>query len=304
MFVLLSLVVAQSSGPRVELSLIVTDKDNKSINTIRKEEVHVFEDNVEQPVVSLEADARPVDCVLAIDASGSFRLFLVATLAAARMIIDNRRPADEIAIERFISSDKIEKFHDFTTDGNALIDSFKSFKVEGGQSAVVDALYVAVQAVSDHNKSADRRKVVVLFSDGEDRNSFYKSETLLKLLRERQVQIFVVGITMDLDKDSGLVRRSPRETAEKLINSVAGETGGRAFFPKDGKELTEAAAEIVHDLRAQFRVVYTSNSTKTGARKIEVKLSDGNGEKRTAVTRRRYNAQSNLPAQANEKKSP
>ena len=304
MLAVVSTVAGQSSGPRVELSLIATDKDNRSINTIRKNDIHVFEDKVEQTVISLEADTRPVDCVLAMDASGSFRSFVVATVEAARAIIANRRDADEIAIERFISSDKIEKFHDFSTDGIALIESFRNFKLEGGQSAVIDAIYTAVEAVSEHNKSADRRKVVVLFSDGEDRNSFYNTEQLLKLLRERKVQVFVIGITMDLDKETGFTRRSPREKAEKLLTSVAEETGGRVFFPKDGKQLSEAALEIVHDLRAQFRVVYTSNATGTGARKIDVKLSAPNGEKRIAVTRRRYFVDSNGLPTGNEKKSP
>ena len=299
-----STAAGQGAGPRVELSLIVTDKENRSVNTIRKEDVHVFEGNVEQTVVSVEPDDRPVDCVLAIDASGSFRSFVAAAVEAARLIIDNRRAGDEIAIERFISSDKIEELHGFTSDGNALIESFKSFKLEAGQSAVIDAVYAAVEAVSEHNKSADRRKVVVLFSDGEDRNSFYKTEQLLKLLRDRKVQIFVIGITMDLDKEARLINRSPREKAEKLLSSIVEETGGRAFFPQDGKQLTEAATQIVHDLRAQFRIVYTSNSTGTGARKIEVKLSDQNGEKRIAVTRRRYNVPSNGRADTGEKKSP
>lgn len=300
----LSTAAGQSTGSRVELSLIVTDKDKRSVDTIRKEDVHVFEDNVEQTVISLEADSRPIDCVLAMDASGSFRSFVVAAVEAARAIIANRRAADEIAIERFISSDKIEEFYPFSTDGSALIESFRSFKLEGGQSAVIDAIYTGVEALSEHNKSADRRKVLVLFSDGEDRNSYYKTEQLLKLLRERKVQIFVIGITMELDKGAGLDRRTSRERAEKLLNTVAEETGGRVFFPQDGKELAAAAAEIVHDLRAQFRVVYASSGVRTGVRKIEVKLSDQDGQKRIAVTRRRYNVPSNARPQGNEKKSP
>lgn len=302
----LTLVPAQSSGLRVDLSLIVTDKDGKPINTLRKEDVHVFEGNVEQTVLALEADERPVDCVLAIDASASFRQFAVAGLEAAKLLIQNRRPADEIAIARFISSDKIEKLSDFTTDGNALVDSLKSFKLEGGPSAVVDAIYTAVDAVSEHNKSADRRKAVVLISDGEDRNSFYTSEKLLKLLRQRKVQVFVIGITMDLDKQAGLIRRSSRERAENLLMSVAQESGGRTFFVRDGKELVDATAQIINHLRAQFRVSYvSSNGTKPGFRKTEVKLSDQNGEKRTAVVPPGYYvAASAAPAQPKDKTSP
>ena len=51
----------------------------------------------------------------ALDASGSFRSFVAAAVEAARLIIDNRRAGDEIAIEKFISSDKIEELHGFTS---------------------------------------------------------------------------------------------------------------------------------------------------------------------------------------------
>jgi Ca-activated chloride channel family protein len=301
-----SVAVAQTSGPRVELTLLVTDKDNQSIRKINKDDIHVFEDKVEQTVVTLEADDRPVDCILAIDASGSFHSFLGAAMEAVQLIITNRRPADEIAIERFISSDKLENFHDFTTDGNALIESLKGFKLEGGQTAVIDAVYTAVAAASEHNQSvAGRRKAVVVITDGEDRNSYYTVDKLVTLLRHRQVQVFVIGITIELDKQAGLVRRSTRETAEKLLTTIAQESGGRVFFPRDGKDLGVAAAQIVNDLRAQFRVAYVpTNSSKSGFRKTEVKLS-ANGEKLKAVTPPGYYAPvATAPQQQKEKTSP
>ena len=117
--------------------------------------------------------------------------------------------------------------------------------------------------------------------------------------------MFVIGITLDLDKGAGLVRRSPRESAEKLLRTIAQESGGRVFFPRDGKELGAAAAQIVNDLRAQFRVAYvSSNSTKSGFRKTEVKLS-ANGEKRIAVTPPGYYAPvATVTQQPKDTKSP
>src|SRR5689334_18408528 len=94
---------AQTSGPRVDLSLIVADKDEKPLSTIRKEDLHVFEGKVEQTIVSVEPDNRPIDVVIAIDASGSFNELFVAALKAASLIVRNVRPEDQIFIERFIS---------------------------------------------------------------------------------------------------------------------------------------------------------------------------------------------------------
>jgi Ca-activated chloride channel family protein len=283
--------VVKPSGPRVELSLIVTDKGNKSLGTIRKDEIRVVEDNVEQSILSVDADERPVDCALLIDASGSFRKLLVPALEAAKLIVLNRRPADEMFIARFISSDKIERLQDFTTDGNALIDSLKSFKIEGGQSAVIDALYMAADHVAKHKSSEPRRKVLVIITDGEDRNSFYKTESLVKLLREQRVQVFALGLTSELSREAGtnLVRLSPREKAEKLLQTVTEESGGRVLFPQTNAELMNSISQIIGDLRAQFRITYQSSNdtSKKGFRKVEVKLNS-NGQKRIAIVPRGY----------------
>ena len=63
----------QRTGPVVELSMIVTDKDNKGVATIRKDQVRIYEDGIEQTILSIEPDERPIDYGIAIDGSGSLR---------------------------------------------------------------------------------------------------------------------------------------------------------------------------------------------------------------------------------------
>ena len=278
---------AKPPGPTVELSLIVTDSAKKSLNSINKEDVHVFEDKVEQTVLSVERDERPVDCILAIDSSGSFRSLFPTALEAAKFVVINRRPEDEIMIERFISSDKIQVVEKFTRDSNALVKALDQLYVERGQSAVIDAVYVAAKTFADLNRNdKNRRRVIVLITDGEDRNSYYKQEALVKLLRQSDVQIFALGIVLELDKPSPFVRPGARERAEKLLQTITAETGGRVFYPRDQSELTESMEQIVTDLRGQFRVRYqSSNDKKKDFRKVEVKLS---GEKRNAIVPRGY----------------
>src|SRR5215467_4366226 len=141
-----SVVFAQDpkpAGPTIELSMIATDSANKSIDKIQKEDVHVIEDKVEQTVLSIERDRRPVDCVIAIDSSNSLRRLMPTVIEAAKVIIMNRRPEDEILVLRFISSEKIEKMVDFTGDEKALLTALTQVRIEGGQSAIIDALYIA-----------------------------------------------------------------------------------------------------------------------------------------------------------------
>ena len=280
---------AKPAGKTVELGMIVTDSNKKAIDKVQKEDVHVIEDKTEQTVLSVDRDDRPIDLVLAIDSSGSVRSLFLTVLESARVIVANRRPEDEILVERFIGSEKIESMQDFTRDGKLLLTAIDKFFIEKGQSAVIDALYVAANAFTKFNKTGtDRRKVVVIITDGEDRNSFYKQEQLVKFLHQTDVQVFALGLVTELDKQAGLIRLSPRDKAEKLLQTVTSETGGRVFFPRNKTELLDSLQQLITDLRGQFRITYQPAKEKKGFRKVEVKLVSPNGEKRTAIVPRGY----------------
>jgi VWFA-related protein len=217
----------------VELSLIVTNSKNKSSDdTVSIKDITLVEDNVEQFVLSVDPDARPVDLGLLIDASGSVRSLRDSIVEAARLVVVNRRPEDEIFIERFISTDKIQRLQDFTKDEDVLTKALQSIFVEGGPSAIVDAVYTGAHYVAEHNRKVYRRKALVLFTEGEDRLSTYKLEKLLSLLHQEKVQVFVIGLTSELDEKGTSTRPSRRDKAENLLTAIGKESGGRVFFRK------------------------------------------------------------------------
>jgi VWFA-related protein len=307
MIAALSAAFAQTSGPRVDVSLIVTDKTNKSVSGFHKEDVHVFEDKVEQTILSIETDERPVDVGLVIDSSGSLRSLFPTVLEAAMQIINQRRPADEMFIESFVSSDKIQAVQDFTSDGNALTSALRLIKIQGGQSAVLDGIYVGASHLAQHSKTTARRRAVVLITDGEDRNSRTKLSEVLKQLRVEDIQVFVIGLITDLDTESGLIRQSPKTKAEKLLTTIADESGGLVFFPRNEKELINAGDQIGAALRSQFHLAYQSSKaiTTTEFRKVEVKLTSVDGEKRKAVAPRGYYVEAkDIKQKPTEAKSP
>jgi Ca-activated chloride channel family protein len=285
-----SVFLAQEPKATVQLSLIVTDSKDKSVNTISKEDIHLTEDKVEQTVLDLASDERPVDLVLAIDSSNSLRSLMRTVFETASLVIINRRPEDEILLLRFISSDKIQRVTNFTRDGDELVAGLRKIEIEAGQSAVIDALYVSASTFADFKKTTpDRRKVVVIITDGEDRNSHYKQEAMIKKLRQSDVQVFALGLVTELDKESGPMMKSPRDKAEKLLKTVCEETGGRAFFPRNRTELLDSMRQIINDLRRQFRLTYqSSNGAVKGFRKVEVKLVPSNMK---AIVPRGYGSQ-------------
>ena len=305
----LSVAAAQAAGPRVELSLIVTDKDNKPLTTIRKEDLHVFEGTVEQTILSVDSDTRPLDLVLAIDASGSVRPWFKTALQAAMLIIRNARPEDEIFIERFISSDKVEVVHDFSRDTKSLLKAVDSLYLEGGQSAIIDGLYLAGDAIYKHNQGrSDRRKVIVVLTDGEDRNSYYKPETLVNFLRARGVQLFALGSTAELAPGSAPDKPGARERAEKLMKAVAEESGGLAFVVTNQNDLVlNVTPQLLYLFRQQFVIKYQSSdvSGKKGFRPVIVTLDSANNDQRRVIAPHAYYYPSPDPSpHKKEKKSP
>ena len=274
----------------VKLNLIVTDASNQSITDFNKEDLQLLEDDTPQTLTLFEKDTRPVRYVVAIDTSGSFKDLLAPVLEGTKILINSNRDLDETMLLRFISSDKIETVEKFTSDKAKLVGVLPKLGIEGGQSAVIDALYLAVQTVAEY-KAGDNsaRRVVVLFSDGEDRASYYTSDDLLKLLRGADVQVFVVGIVALLDREHGLIRPSPKQKAEKLLNMIASESGGRVFFPAHVRGLADALTEINKDLQTQFLIGYesTNQDPKKNFRKVRAKVVTM-GKKSTAIVRSGY----------------
>src|SRR5205814_6943774 len=201
----------------------------------------------------------PVIYGMAIDTSGSTRPIFTQILDAAKTILNSNKRGDETFLERFISSDKIETVQDFTANKDALLDGLDSLYVEGGQTAVIDGVYLAAEHVAEYKKGNDddrRRRALIVVTDGEDRASYYNEIQLFQRLREEDVQIYVIGFVSELDADKGFIRKSSKEKAVALLNKIAGETGGRAFFPQTLSELPQVANEIVRDLRTQYVVSY------------------------------------------------
>jgi Ca-activated chloride channel family protein len=294
----------------VTLHVRVIDRNNHPINNVRKEEFKIMEDGVAQPIFSFTREEVPVMYGLALDTSGSLRPAFEQVINAGKAIVNSNKPGDETFLERFISSDKIETVQDFTPSKDALMDGLDTLYIEGGQTAVIDGVYLAAEHVAEYKKGGDddrRRRALIVVTDGEDRASFYTDTQLFQRLREEDVQIFVIGFVNELEAEKGLIRKSPRDKAVNLLNRLASETGGRAFFPNSISELPEIANEIVRELRTQYVVSYDpTNKAHDGTyRTIRVSIADNPGEgKRIALTRSGRTAGQGAAAKPQPKATP
>jgi len=245
-----------------------------------------------QPIGFFTKSEVPTNYSLVIDNSGSLRPQIEKVIEAGKIIVGTNRPGDETSIIRFISSDKIEILQPFTSNKADLNDALDDMYIDGGKTAIIDAVYLAAETVDQYEKTRDpndrKRRALVLVSDGEDRDSFYKEVQLFALLKEIDVQIYVIGFVGDLDKEGGFISKSPQGKAKAFLERLANETGGKVYFPGDISELNSIAQNIATELRTQYSIGYIpTNDRKDGSfRNIKVAIADGpNKQKRIAVTR-------------------
>lgn len=270
----------------VVLDVTVVDQSNNPVMDMAQSNFQVLEDKVPQEIKFFTREQVPVSLVFTIDTSGSMRPKLDTVIKASSNLVKESKPGDEMAIIEF--KDQPELLEEFTSDTQDVTDTLQSL-VASRQTAMLDALYLGADYASKEGKN--RRKAVILVTDGLDKDSYYKFNEVVDHLREADVQVYLIGFTNDLDKDSSLFSKSPKTKAEGLLTKLAEETGGKAFFPKELSEVHTVAQQISTDLRTQYSIgYYPTNSKKDGTfRNIKVQVSAGN-RRIVARTRNGYTA--------------
>ncbi len=276
----------------VNLDVRVIDRNNRPINNLNKDEFKIYENGILQPIEFFSKSEVPTNYSLVIDNSGSLRMQLEKVIEASKIIIGTNRPDDETSLIRFISTDKIEIVQDFTSNKTDLFDELDDLFTEGGQTAIIDAVYLSAEMLTEYENTDTfqnrKRRALILVSDGEDRNSTYNEQQLFDLLRESDVQIYTIGFIGELDSQGGFISKSPQKKAKSFLERLAEETGGKAYFPDNLNQLNQIAGDIASELRTQYSIGYQpTNDRKDGTfREIKVRIDDGpKNQKRIAVTR-------------------
>jgi len=274
----------------VNLNVKVVDRNNRPINNVPQSDFAIYEDGVLQHIEFFSRAEVPTNYSLVIDNSGSLRGQIEKVIDAGKILVDSNRPDDQTSVIRFVSRDKIRIEQDFTNNKEDLYYALDNMFIEGGQTAIIDAVYLAATAVTEHEKTAgDRtRRALIVVTDGEDRDSYYNETQLFELLRESDVQIYTIGFVGDLSRERGFISKSPQGKAKAFLERMAKETGGKSYFPGSIDDLDGIAKDIGAELRMQYSIGYIpTNDREDGTfRNIRVAIKDGpNKQKRIAVTK-------------------
>ena len=269
----------------VLLTVRVTDRFRRAIPSIGKEKFQISEDGVAQKIELFASEQAPVSYGLVIDNSGSLRTQFEAIIATGMKIVNSNTFEDQAFLIRFVGSDRMEVMQECTSDKRLLISGLQAMYVEGGQTALIDAVYLAAEKLAKLKTSADKpqRKALIVVTDGEDRQSYYKPDQLFSLLGATDIQVFVIGLTSEVEPKN-------QARAVDFINRLAMETGGRAFFPKSPLDLEFIGEAIISDIRTEYTVGYVpSTNSPADFHKLQISIAGlATDESIITITRLRY----------------
>ena len=258
----------QSVRIDVELALVnvtVTDPYNRLVTGLDPDNFRVFEDNVEQEVVTFSSEDVPISIGVILDLSGSMSNKTGKAKEAAIQFFKTSNPQDEFFLIGF--NEHAELLSPFT-DNIEVLQGRMLTAPSKGRTALLDAIYLGL---SEMRGAHHAKRALLIISDGGDNSSRYNEKDIKRLVREADTQLYSIGIFDPFEYRS----RTPEElNGPSLMSEVTELTGGRAFSVENLNELPDIAAKIGTELRNQYVLGYRPSNKSHDARwrKIKIKL--------------------------------
>jgi Ca-activated chloride channel homolog len=247
----------------VRLNATVLDQGGRSIQTLDKSAFTVYEDGIQQTIASFRHEDLPVSLGLLIDSSGSMYDKRAAVDKTSLDFVKLSNPDDEEFLVDFSWEAFIDQ--DFTNNIDKLQEGLGFIKSSGG-TAIYDALVASADYLAKNAKHP--KQVLLVVTDGEDNASSATLEQTIRRIQDLDGPvIYCVGLLFGEDTD----KRESRH-ARRVLETLAEQTGGAAYFPKSLKDVDAIAAEVAQDIRTQYTISYHSTKSPTlgGYREIHV----------------------------------
>ena len=232
----------------VRVIFTVTDKHGRYIKDLKKNDFNVVDDR--KPAAQIrsfrsETDL-PLQVGLLIDASNSvrdrFKFEQEAAIEFLNAII--RQRFDKAFVVGFDATPDVTQ--DFTGNTEDLSKGVRALRAGGG-TAMYDALYFACRdKLLKQEQVGPVRRAIILLSDGDDNLSHVTREEAIEMAERAEVIVYTISTNISGMKGKG----------DKVLERIADATGGRAFFPFQIRDVSDAFTSIQDELRSQYAMAY------------------------------------------------
>jgi Ca-activated chloride channel family protein len=261
---------------RVLLNVSVKTKKGRPIPGLQAEDFLVFEDGVQQSLLSFSATDRPLTLAFVIDNSRSMRTQQAEVINGVVKLAMLRHAGDHTLAVQFSDS-----FTAVAPPGRPLThlelrDRLISLYPDG-----MTSLYDGVaHALSLAERGPHQRQALVVLSDGGDTASEITLESLMEKLRRSNAIVYAVGLSTP----------DNRYNSPGALRKIADVSGGAAFFPSSHENLMAVCERIAEEIRSQYTLSYAPTNTRREGvfRTVEVHLRPGAARKAVVQTREGY----------------
>lgn len=284
---------------RVETSLVivptlVTDKQNRNITDLKKEDFTIFEDGIRQEIASFEDSNAPYSIALVLDISDSAKFKLTNIKKAAHVFLTQLRPQDKVLIFAFNRS--LLKL----SEGNARDLSQAEDAINYPMSQGSTSLYDSVEEViGKYMGDVPGKKAIILFTDGIDTSSRSTFQSSLRKAKESSAIIYSIQYPTTGDdqrfKSSSVVLVTPKgeplssayKRGTQYLRLLSENSNGRFYFADSPENLEDSFSSIAKELSQQYLLAYypEENQIKSKTKKIKVTVGKPNV---VVKTRRAY----------------
>ncbi|MGH9144570.1 MAG: VWA domain-containing protein [Vicinamibacterales bacterium] len=258
----------------VSIFATVTDSQKRLVSGLTQDDFAVFDNEKPQPLVYFDNSIHPINVVVMLDTSGSMTLTIDLLKQAAEQFLIRLLPDDKARVGAF--NDKIQFNARWSNDRDQLITDAKDLDYGNGTR-----LWDAVGASLDELKTVDGRKVILVFTDGDDTESKLRLGTVLDRARADEVMIYAIGLESVYFNGQQKVRTRP----DSGLRKIADETGGGYFELTKASDLAPTFTKVAQELHSQYVIGFTPTALDNKVHKLVVKMKQPG---MTAQARRSY----------------
>jgi Ca-activated chloride channel homolog len=274
------------SVDRVNVGVLVTDPSGKFAEGLQRENFHIFDNGVEQPITDFLNVEEPAQALVLIEAGPAVYLLEGSHLRAAQQFLSGLSPDDRVAVVKY--ADAPQGLVDFTTNQQSVAAAFDDLGFNLGFGSL--NLSASLSKVLDWLSSVHGKKTIVLLSTGVDTSSTKQIQDLLNRLQTSDVRILAVSLTGDLRNPPPAATKkktpSPKVAftsqqfaeADMLLRQIAQTTGGQAYFPANSNELPAVFAHIALIVRHEFSLAFIPPAHDGAIHSLEVRVATDSGQ--------------------------
>ena len=260
----------RASTQVVSLFATVTDGQNRLVPDLTRDDFQVLDNDKPQQLIVFESENQPITVVVMLDTSGSMTASIKLLKDAAEQFVQRLLPEDNAAVGAF--NDKVELSSKFSNDRDALITDIRDLDYGNG-TRLYDALGESLNML----QGVEGRKVVLVFTDGDDTSSRIGRGTVMDRARAEEVMIYALGLQAEF--------MGQRTKPDSGLRRLADETGGGYFELKATADLGPTFTRVAQELHSQYVLGFEAQQLDGKVHKLTVKMKQAG---MTARARRSY----------------